>query len=424
MGRDKKIIAVIGALDTKGEDFAFVKEEIQKRGAEALVINVGVMGPPAFIPAVSSAQVAEAGGVTLDELRRKADRGLAVEVMCRGIAKIVCNLHEQGRIDGILSMGGGAGTDIGSSAMRALPLGFPKVLVTTLFSVDTRPYVRGRDLVLFPSIVDVAGVNHISAALYAKAVGAVVGMAETPPPRIEEKPLLAASMFGNTTPIVDRCREIMKAHGFEVLVFHAVGTGGRALENLVAEGYFTGVLEITPTEWADELVGGVESAGPTRLDAAADRGIPQVIVPGCLDMVNFWALETVPEKYRKRRLYKWSPNVTLLRTDPAENAELGRILAEKANRSKGPAAFFLPLRGVSMLDAPGKEFWWPVADRALYDAIQKNVRPDIPVYELDYNVNDPEFADRVAYKMLELLGGSLRTGCPNSGEKNLQNQRP
>ncbi|MER3457842.1 MAG: hypothetical protein C4309_03665 [Chloroflexota bacterium] len=399
-----KTIAVIGALDTKGKEFAFVKAEIERHGHRALVIDTSVVGEPAFQADIRSERVAEAGGVSLQELREKADRGLAMEVMTRGIAKVIRELYDQGKIDGVFSMGGSAATAMGTSAMRALPLGIPKVMVSTLASGDTRAYIGIKDVVMFPSVVDVAGVNRISARIYANAVGAIVGMVETSPPQIEEKPLVAASMFGNTTPIVNRCRQIMEEHGYEVLVFHAVGTGGQTLESLVEEGYITGVLDITTTEWADELVGGVLPAGPTRLDAAAKKGVPQVIVPGCLDMVNFWAPETVPEKFKGRRFYQWNPNVTLMRTTPEENAELGRILAEKANRSTGPVAFFLPLKGVSMLDAPGKEFWWPEADQALYDAIKKHVRPDIPVYELDNNINDDEFADAVANKMLEFLG--------------------
>ena len=400
-----KTIVVIGALDTKGKEFAFVREEIEQRGHTALVIDTSVIGEPVFEADVPSERVAEAGGVSLQELQEKADRGLAMDVMTKGIVEVVKELYDQGNIDGVISMGGSAATAIGTSAMRALPLGVPKVMVSTLASGDTKAYVGIRDVVMFPSVVDVAGVNRISVRIYANAVGAVVGMAETSAPRIEERPLLAASMFGNTTPIVNRCRETMEKHGYEVLVFHAVGTGGQTLESLVEEGYISGVLDITTTEWADELVGGVLSAGPTRLDAAAKKGVPEVIVPGCLDMVNFWAPETVPEEYKGRLFYQWNPNVTLMRTTPEENGNLGRILAEKANKSTGPVAFFLPLKGVSMLDAPGKEFWWPEADRAMYDAIKEHVRPDIPIYEMDNNINDDEFADAVANKLLEFLSG-------------------
>lgn len=400
-----KTIAVVGALDTKGKEFAFVKESIEARGHKALVIDTSVVGEPAFKADVAREKVAEAGGVSIKELQEKADRGLAMDAMTKGIAKVVKKLHDDGKIDAVLSMGGSAGTAVGTSAMRALPLGVPKVMVSTLASGDTKAYVGTKDVVMIPSVVDVAGVNSVSARVYANAVGAVVGMVETPAPRIEAKPLLAASMFGNTTPIVNRCREAMEKKGYEVLVFHAVGTGGETMESLIAEGYIHGVLDITTTEWADELVGGVLSAGPTRLDAAAAKGVPQVIVPGCLDMANFWAPDTIPEKYQDRLLYKWNPNVTLMRTNPEENAELGRILAEKANKSTAPVAFFLPLKGVSMLDAPEKEFWWPEADKALYDAIKKHLRPDIPVYEMDNNINDDEFADAIVDKMLEFLSG-------------------
>ncbi|MBM4037210.1 MAG: UPF0261 family protein [Planctomycetes bacterium] len=398
-----KTIAVVGALDTKGADFAFVKAEIERRGHEALVINVSVVGRPAFRPDVSAAQVAKAGGIPLKELQKKADKALAMATMTKGIAVVARRLHDRGRINGVLSMGGGAGTAIGTAAMRALPLGFPKLMVSTVASGDTSAYVGTKDIVMMPSVVDVAGVNRISAPIYANAVGAIVGMVETRPPKIKAKPLLAASMFGNTTPVVTRCVTAMAARGYETLVFHATGTGGKTMESLIDEGLIEGVLDVTTTEWADELCGGVLTAGPTRGDAAARRGIPQVICPGCLDMVNFWAPETVPPKYKDRRFYRWNPNITLMRTTPEENAALGRILAEKANAAKGSVAFFLPLHGVSMLDAPGKDFWWPEANQALFAAIKENLKPSIEVVELDNNINDDAFADAVAAKLLEFL---------------------
>jgi uncharacterized protein (UPF0261 family) len=286
--------------------------------------------------------------------------------------------------------------------MRALPLGVPKIMVSTLASGDTKPYVGTRDIVMVPSIVDVAGINRISARVYAGAVGAVIGMLETPVPAIAEKPLLAASMFGNTTPVVNRCRSIMENSGYEFIIFHQVGMP-ETLESLVADGYISGVLDITTTEWADEVTGGVLGGGPNRYDIVSEMGIPQVVAPGCVDMANFRARETVPEQYEDRLMYQWAANITLMRTTPEENAAIGRILAEKANRSSGPVAFFLPLKGVSMLDAPGKEFWWPEANQALFEAIKDNLKSDIPVYELDCNINDDEFADAVANKLLEFL---------------------
>lgn len=398
-----KTIAVIGALDTKGPEFAFAKAEIERRGHRALVVNTAVMGAPTFEPDIPAERVAEAGGASLAALRAQADRGAAMEVMTRGVARVVKDLYDEGKIDGVLGMGGSAGTIIGTSAMRALPVGVPKVMVSTLASGDVKPYVGTKDVVMIHSVVDVAGMNRVSAHIYANAVGAMVGMVETSTPQIASRPVIAASMFGNTTPVVTRCRETFEKRGFEVLIFHAVGTGGQTMEDLVRAGYVNGVADITTTEWADELVGGVLTAGPERLDAAAEKGVPQVIAPGCLDMVNFWARETVPAQFEGRRFYQWNPNVTLMRTTPEENAELGRILAEKANRSSGPVAFFLPLKGVSMLDAPGKEFWWPEADQALFDAIKRRRRADIPVHELDHNINDEPFADAVAEKLLEFL---------------------
>jgi uncharacterized protein (UPF0261 family) len=400
-----RTIAVIGALDTKGPEFAFVQAEIERRGHRALVIDTAVMGEPAFPPDVPAEAVATAGGARLADLRAKADRGAAMEVMTRGAERIVRRLFDEGRLDAVLGMGGSAGTVIATSAMRALPLGVPKVMVSTLASGDVKPYVGTKDIAMLHSVVDVAGINRVSARIYANAVGAVIGMVETAPPAIVEKPLIAASMFGNTTRLVNGCREMLEGRGYEVLVFHATGTGGQTMESLIEDGHIAAVLDVTTTEWADELAGGVLSAGPTRLSAASKRGIPQVIAPGCLDMVNFWARETVPAKYAGRLFYPWAPNVTLMRTTPEENAELGRILAEKANASFGRVAFYLPLRGVSQLDAPGKEFWWPEADHALFEAIKSHRRPDIPVYELDCNINDAAFAEAVTDRLLEYVEG-------------------
>jgi len=398
-----KTIALIGALDTKGSEFAFVKAEIERRGHAVLVVDTGIMGPPSFSPEVSAAEIAAAGGADLATLRNNADRGQAIEAMVQGVTALVPHLYAAGRFDGILGMGGSAGTVIATAAMRTLPLGVPKVMVSTLAAGDTAAYVGTKDIVLVPSVVDVAGVNRISGRIFANAAGAVVGMVETSAPDIAEKPLVAASMFGNTTKLVDRCREILADHGYETLVFHATGTGGRTMESLIAEGYFAGVLDVTTTEWADELVGGVLSAGPERMDAAAKVGIPQVIAPGCLDMANFWAPETIPPKYEDRRFYHWNPNVTLMRTTPAENAELGRILAQKANQSSSPVAIFLPLQGISVLDAPGGEFWWPEANTALFNSICEHVRADIPVQEVDANINAEAFAQAVSKQLLVFM---------------------
>jgi len=403
-----KTIAIVAALDTKGTEAAFIRDVIARRSHLPLTIDTGVLGEPAYPAELGRDEVARAGGDDIATLRSSGDKGRAMAAMTRGAAAVAARLHAEGRIDGIIGLGGTAGTTIGTSAMRALPVGFPKIVVSTVAAGDTRPYVGTKDVTMMYSVVDVAGLNRISTPILLNAAGAIVGMVETEMPRREERPLIAASMFGNTTTCVERARATMEGAGYEVLVFHATGAGGQTMESLIADGFITGVYDVTTTEWADELTGGVFAAGPHRLEAAARAGIPQVVAPGCLDMANFGAPETVPEHYRGRTLYEWNPSVTLMRTNVEENAALGRILAEKVNLSSAPVTVFLPLKGVSQLDSPGGEFWWPEADGALYDAIRAHLRPDIPVVELDCNINDPEFADATAAKLLELVGARAK----------------
>jgi uncharacterized protein (UPF0261 family) len=399
-----KTIVILGSLDTKGPDYQFVKDLIEARGHKTLVIDTSVINEPYFEPDVDRADVAEAGGGNIAVLQEEQDRGTAMKVMSAGAEEVVRRLHEEGRLDGILSMAGSGGTSVATAAMRTLPVGVPKLMVSTVASGDVGPYVGTRDITMMPSVVDVAGLNQISRLIYANAAGAICGMVETEPPEMEEKPLIVASMFGNTTPAVNRAKETMEARGYEVLVFHATGTGGKTMEGLIEDGYIDGVLDITTTEWADEVCGGVLSAGPHRLEAAAKTGTPQVVVPGCIDMANFWARDTVPEEYQGRTLYEWNPNVTLLRTNVEENAQMGRVFAEKLNAAQGPTAVFIPLKGVSMLDSEGEPFWDPEADQAFQKALQENLRDDIPVYEMEQNINDPEFVDALSTKLLEFLG--------------------
>jgi uncharacterized protein (UPF0261 family) len=401
-----KRIAIVAALDTKHAEAALIRDVIAAAGVTPLVVDAGVLGEPGIPAQVSRAEVASAGGEDLAELVRSADKGRAMAAMTRGAAVVAARLHAEGKLDGIVGIGGTAGTTIASSAMRALPVGVPKVLVSTVASGDTRPYVGSKDIAMLYSVVDIAGINRLSGRILANAAGAIAGMVNAVAPDLPERPVLAASMFGNTTACVDRARGALEQAGYEVLVFHATGSGGQTMESLTADGFIDGVLDVTTTEWADQLCGGVFAAGPDRLDAAGAAGIPQVIAPGCLDMVNFGAPETVPDRYKDRLLYKWNPSVTLMRTTPAENAELGRIIAAKANAAKGPVAVLLPLGGVSQLDSPGGEFWSPEADGALFDAIRRDLRSDIQLIELENNVNDPAFADRAAATLLDLIRGA------------------
>jgi len=399
-----KTVVLAGALDTKGAEFAFVKGLIETQGMATLVVDFGVLGEPAFAPDIDRAAIAGAGGGDLEQLRSGDYKDQAMRTMATGLAVIVRQLYDQGRLDGILSMGGTGGTSIASGAMRTLPVGVPKVIVSTVGGGDVSAYAGNKDIIFIPSIVDVAGINRISQKIYTNAAGAISGMLQIQaPPLGAEKPLIAASMFGNTTKAVDRARARLEASGYEVLVFHATGTGGRTMEGLIADGYFAGVLDMTTTELADHVCGGVFSAGAERCLAAARAGIPAVLVPGCVDMVNFGALDTVPEHYRARKLYQWNPNITLLRTNIAENGRIGELIAAAANAATGPVAVVLPLKGVSMLDSPGGAFWDPVADQACFAAIKRNLKPQIPLFELDLNINDTKFADRVAEILLEML---------------------
>lgn len=399
-----KTIAVIASLDTKGSEAAFIRDAIARRGHIPLTIDTGVLGAAHYQAEVGPDAVARAGGDDIAALRSSGDKARAMAAMTRGAAAVAERLHAERRIDGIIGIGGSAGTTIGTSAMRALPIGFPKVIVSTVAAGDTRPYVGTKDVTMMYSVVDVAGLNRISTPILTNAVGAIIGMVEADAPPRASRPLLAASMFGNTTACVDHARSVLERRGYEVLVFHATGTGGQTMESLIADGFITGVFDITTTEWADELTGGVFSAGPHRLEAAAIAGIPQVVAPGCLDMANFGGPETVPERYRGRKCYAWNPTVTLMRTNVEENAALGRILAEKVNMSTAPVTVFLPLKGVSQLDSPGGDFWWPEADRALYEAIRAHLRADIPIVALDLNINDPAFADAAAERLLKYVG--------------------
>jgi uncharacterized protein (UPF0261 family) len=396
-------IAILGTLDTKGDEHGFVADLIRQRGHNVLIIDVGTLGGPRLKPDITRHEVAAAAGVDLASLVAKRDRGEAVTAMSRGAPVILSQLAIAKRIDGVISLGGGGGTAIATAAMRALPVGFPKLMVSTLASGNVAPYVGVKDIVMFPSIVDVAGLNRISRQLLTRAAGAICGMVEMPLSVATDKPIIVASQFGNTTACVEQARNVLEAAGYEVIVFAATGTGGRTLESLIETGLVAGVLDVTTTEWADELVGGVLSAGPTRLDAAARLGVPAVISTGCLDMVNFGAPETVPAKFAGRKFYQHNPQVTLMRTTPEECAKLGGVLAEKLNRSIGPVTVLLPLRGGSVISAPGGPFHDPVADRALYSALKTALRPNIPVVELDCVINDSVFAEASAQALLRQL---------------------
>jgi uncharacterized protein (UPF0261 family) len=399
-----KTVVIIGSLDTKGQEFAFIKELIEKEGLKTLVVDFGVMGEPAFQPDIPRDEVAQAGGGNLASLASGEHKDQAMKAMADGLAAIVRRLYDEGKLQGIIGMGGTGGTSIATAAMRTLPVGVPKVMVSTVGGGDVSAYAGTKDITFIPSIVDVAGINRISRQIFANAAGAIAGMTKTEVSQdVAEKPLVVASMFGNTTTCVDHARGILEKAGYEVLVFHATGTGGKTMESLIADGYIAASMDITTTELADHVCGGVLSAGPERGLAASRAGIPAVIVPGCVDMANFWGIDTVPEKYAQRNLYQWNPNVTLLRTNVEENIRMGEMIAAAANAATAPVAVLLPLKGVSMLDSEGDRFWDPEADRACFDTIKKNLQPGIKVIEMENNINDPAFSEKVAMTLLDML---------------------
>jgi uncharacterized protein (UPF0261 family) len=402
-----KRICLIGAFDTKGPEYSFVREQILARGHEALTVNTGVLGSTELFPVdVDADKVAKAGGGSLKQLQEKKDRGEAMKIMCDGAPAIINSLYSEGKIDGIIGMGGTGGTTVVTAAMQALPIGFPKVCVSTAASGDVAVYVGTKDITMIPSIVDVAGINRVSRIIFSRAAGAICGMVEANIPESkEDKPVITASMFGNTTECVNACMDKLSAKGYEILVFHATGTGGKAMESLVKEGLVDAVLDITTTELADTVCGGVFDAGPARLDSAGQMGIPHLIVPGCVDMANFGSMDTVPEKYKKakRIFYEWNPSVTLMRTNKEENQKMGKVFAEKANAAKGPVAFLIPLRGVSILDGDGQPFCDREADRAMFETIKAHVKEGIQVMEMDRNINDPEFSAKAVEMILDLI---------------------
>jgi len=397
-------VYLLVTLDTKGDEAAFVRERLQAMGVEVTVVDAGCIGQPAFAGDVTREQVFQAAGTTLEAMIAKNDRGDAVTQAATGAAKLVADAFACGRVDGVMALGGSAGTTIGTTAMRTLPIGVPKLMVSTLASGQVRQYVGSKDIMMLNSVVDIAGINRISRRILAEAAAAMAGLVQNPvADSADDRPLVAATMFGVTTPCVQRARELLEEAGYEVLVFHATGNGGEAMESLVAEGMIAGVLDITTTELADELVGGILSAGPDRLTAAARLGVPHVVSVGATDMVNFGPRDTVPDRFADREFYVHNPTVTLMRTTAEECAAIGKEIAEKVSASTGPAAIYVPLKGVSAIDKDGQPFDAPEAREALFDAIRQN-HGDVEFVEIPNHVNDPEFAEAAARRLIEMMG--------------------
>ncbi|MFF4301429.1 Tm-1-like ATP-binding domain-containing protein [Streptomyces sp. NPDC001601] len=400
-------VVLIGTMDTKGEEYAWIADRVRTHGAHTVTVDVGVFSDhPAD---VTAAAVARAGDADLTELRESGDRGAAMTAMASGAASVVLALYAEDRLDGVLAVGGSGGSSVASRAMRALPVGVPKLLVSTMASGDVSPYVGESDVTLMHSVVDVAGINSVSGQVFGNAAAAIAAMAAAQEarrtaPAGERRPLVGVTMFGLTTPAADEARAELTGLGYEPLVFHATGAGGRALEKLARDGRLAGVLDLTTTELADDLVGGVLSAGPYRLEAAGERGIPQVVSVGALDMVNFGPRETVPAGFDDRSFLVHNPTVTLMRTTPEENAELGRRIGTKLSRARGPVAVVLPLRGVSGVDKEDGPFRDAAADAELFAALHGALAgTPAEIIEVDRHINDPGFGREAARQLHRLI---------------------
>ena len=398
-------VVMIGCFDTKAKEFEFLRDCLCAQGLNVTSLNTGIRASSCnFAVDISATEVAEAAGHRLEELIDKADRSFALSVMGQGASRIISKLLTKDGIAGIIGMGGGGGTFVTLLAMQAIPTGIPKLCLSTVATKDLSRQVGSKDVTLMNSLVDIAGLNSILKMHMRQAAAALAGMVPIRGVNQDQKKgSIAISMFGNTTPCVERCSTLLSAQGYEVLAFHAVGSGGRTMEALIADGFFDAVMDITTTELADHLCGGICSAGPERLKAAGRIGIPQVIVPGCLDMVNFGHIESVPDHYRTRQLYSWAPDVTLMRTNKKENAMLGTTLADRASEAKGKVAILLPLGGISKMSCRDQPFYNPELDTILFQTIKNQVQDHVRIYELDFHINEDSFASFATNLLLGFL---------------------
>jgi uncharacterized protein (UPF0261 family) len=397
-------VVLLGSLDTKGLEYAFLRDRVREHGVDVLLVDAGILGEPLATPDVGREEIAAAAGADVAALAAANDRGAAIDAMGRGAAAVVARLHAEGRLDGILGLGGSGNSTIIAQAMRALPVGVPKLLVSTVASGDTRPYMGAVDITMMYSVVDIAGINRISGQIMTNAAAMIAGAAKARVPDLgADRPLVGATMFGVTTPCVTAARERLEELGYEVLVFHATGTGGQSMESLARAGFLAGVLDATTTELADELVGGVLSAGPDRLEAAGAAGLPQVVSLGALDMVNFGPRESVPSRFDDRNLYVHNATVTLMRTTPAESLELGREIGRKLSAATGPTVLFVPLKGVSAIAVSGQVFHDADADAALLRGLDETLSATIERNDIDTDINDPAFARAMAERLDQLI---------------------
>ena len=398
-------VVLVGTLDTKGREYAFLRDRIRARDVDVLLVDAGILSEPLTKPDVTRQEVAAAAGADVQALADAGDRSAAIEVMGRGATEIIIRLQAEGRLDAIGALGGTGGTTLATHVMRALPVGVPKLMVSTVASGDTSPYVGRVDLTMTYSVVDVAGINRISAKILANAAGTLVGMATEPTVELDEaRPIVAASMWGVTTPCVTTARQHLEGLGYDVLVFHQTGTGGDSMEALIKTGLVAGVLDVTPTELVGELAGGIWPAGPERLEVAGRFGIPQVVSLGGLDLIALGPPDSMLERFRSRWIYHHDEHMAAARTTAEESALLAKVIAGKLNAAKGPVALFVPLRGFSPLSVPGGDFFDAAADAALVEGLRELIDPvSVELHEVECDINDAALAVAMAERLYELM---------------------
>jgi uncharacterized protein (UPF0261 family) len=400
----KKTIVLLGRLDSKGKEYAYVRSQILRGGFDVIAVDAGTRGAPQFEPDISREEVARAAGMKIQDVVDPTDENEEIRVMMEGASKIVQRLRDSGKLDGIMCLGGSRGTAIGTAAMRALPFGIPKVMVSTIASGDMRPYVGTKDITLIHSVTDIVGLNRMTRRLLAYAAGAIMGSVATDPGlEASDRRLIAMSSMGGINRAVFSAQKMLEDQGFEVVAFHTVGTGGQALEEAVEQGLIDGVLDLVTHELTDHLYGGYCDAGPARLEAAGKKGIPQVIAPGCLDFIVFSPPEKIPENFRERKVYRHTPEVAVVRTNKDEMASIGKVMAEKLNRALGPLVVAVPNQGFSPADRRGKALYDPEADKAFVEGLRQSLKPSVRIVEVDAHINDELFAKQAVGLLCELI---------------------
>ena len=399
-----KTIVIVVTLDTKSEETRYLKGRIEEAGLETVVVDAGVLGEGPFPADIPSEQVAQLGGSTLAELRALKDEGKAMEVMARGATQAVQGLYRQGRLDGIIGLGGSMGTSLGTHVMRSLPFGLPKVMVCTMASRDISPWIGHKDIVMLPSVADLSGLNRMTKRTLSNAAGAIAGMVQADAAVGDgERPIVGIGTLGATEACARHARPLLESMGYETIVFHTVGSGGRALEELIEEGLASGVLEISIQEVFGNLLGSPYDAGADRFENAGRMGIPQVVLPGNADFIAWSPPGALPSRYRGRHLHMHNPAITLVRSNREEMQIIARTLAEKLNKGKGPTAVVVPTEGFSDYSREGMFFYEPETDRVFAETLREAIDPRIEVIEVPSDINSPACAEAMveAFRSLQ-----------------------